>query len=364
MYYFTDSKGVLKLQHQYTDEVTGKRKYITITVNGKSNKAKHEAMEKLNEKLDHLTDKQHRLSGLISAFLDEQKVTMKLSTYNKSKYSLRVFLRVVGDVELDKLTAGYIRQRILKNKIPPTTANEYLDKWKACLRWGYNNDFFDDFSVVQKLTKFKEDTSRKERIEDKYLETAEMNKLLSAMDSQPRNKLFTQFLLLTGMRIGEAIALDLKDIDEEYIHVYKNYDVNNDIIDTPKTKDSIRDIYIQRELKDLICEIKDFMQKQEINYGYKHTEYLFTNHLGKRMSYNYYRQYLKDTTIEVLGRPVTAHALRHTHTSMLAAKGVPLETISRRLGHSNSKITREVYFHVLEELKQKENDMIDNIKLF
>lgn len=363
MYYFTDSKGNLKLQHQYVDEVTGKRKYITITVNGKSNKAKHEAVEKLHEKLDHLTDKQHRLSGLISAFLAEQKVTMKLSTYTKSKYSLGVFLRVVGDVQLNKLTSGYIRQQILKANIPPVTANEYLDKWKACLRWGYENDFIEDYGVIQKLKKFKEETSRKERIEDKYLETDEMKALLSAMDDKPRNKLFTQFLLLTGMRIGEVIALDRADIQGDYIHVCKNYDLVNHIITTPKTKDSIRDVYMQKELADLVTNIIRFMDEQQRNYGYEPTEYLFTSHLGERMSYDYYRQYLKAKSIEVLGRPITAHALRHTHTSMLAAQGIPIEVISRRLGHSNSKITREVYMHVLEELKQKENDMIKDINL-
>jgi integrase len=274
-----------------------------------------------------------------------------------------VFLRVVGDVQLNKLTSGYIRQQILKANIPPVTANEYLDKWKACLRWGYENDFIEDFGVIQKLKKFKEETSRKERIEDKYLETDEMKKLLESMNDKPRNKLFTEFLLLTGMRIGEVIALDLDDISDGYIHVSKNYDVNNDIITTPKTKDSIRDIFIQQELADLLKEIEDFMQNQQVNYGYEPTKYLFTSHLGKRMSYDYYRQYLKAKSIEVLGRPITAHALRHTHTSMLAAQGVPIETISRRLGHSNSKITREVYMHVMEELKQKENDMIKNINL-
>ena len=363
MYFFTDSKGNLKLQHQYIDEVTGKRKYITITCDGKSNKAKSEAMKKLQEKLDHLTDEQYRLSGLISAFLAEQKITMKLSTYTKSKYSLGVFLRVVGDAYLDKLTAGYIRQKILKAKIPPTTANEYLDKWKACLRWGYKNDFLQDPKVFEKLEKFKEQTTRKERIQDKYLETEEMKTLLAAMDDKPRNKLFTQFLLLTGMRIGEVIALDLVDISDGYIHVYKNYDVNNDIITTPKTVESNRDIFIQAELESLIAEIAIFMQNQQENYGYEPTPYLFTSHLGKRMSYNYYRQYLKAKSLEVLGRPITAHTLRHTHTSMLAAKGVPIEVISRRLGHSNSKITREVYFHVLDELKVRENDMMNNIKL-
>ncbi len=363
MYYFTDKSGKLKLQHQYVDEVTGKRKYITITVNGTSNKAKHEAMEKLNEKLDHLTDTQHRLSGLISAFLREQEVTVKQSTLRKSKYSLGVFLRVVGDIELDKLTAGFIRQQLLKNNIKPITANEYLVKWKACLRWGYNNDYISDYSVITKLEKFKEDTTRKQRIEDKYLETEEMNKLLSSMDDKPRNKLFTEFLLLTGMRIGEAIALDLGDIEGDYIHIYKNYDVNNDIITTPKTSDSIRDVFIQPELRDLIDIIIRFMDEQRMLIGYKNTPYLFTNHLGNRMSYNYYRQYLKAKSVEILGRPITAHALRHTHTSMLAAQGVPIEVISRRLGHANSKITREVYMHVLEELKQRENEIIGKVRL-
>ena len=82
------------------------------------------------------------------------------------------------------------------------------------------------------------------------------------------------------------------------------------------------------------------------------------------MSYNFYRRYLKDKSTEVLGRSITAHTLRHTHTSMLAAQGIPIEVISRRLGHSNSKITREVYMHVIKELKEKENDMMKNIRLF
>ncbi len=363
MYYFTDSKGNLKLQHQYVDEVTGKRKYITVTVNGKSNKAKHEAVEKMNQKIDHLACKQYRLSGLVSAFLDEQKATMKLSTYRKSKYSLGVFLRVVGDIDLDKLTSGYIRTQIMKNKIKPHTANEYLVKWKACLRWGYKNDFLTDLEVVNKLENFKEETSRKERIKDKYLETKEVKLLLDSMDDIPRNKLFTQFLLLTGMRIGEVIALDRADIEKKYIHVTKTYDVNNDIITAPKTFDSIRDVYIQKELRDLIADIIRYMDEQCMLYGYRPTDYLFTSHLGSRMSYNFYRRYLKDKSTEVLGRSITAHTLRHTHTSMLAAQGIPIETISRRLGHSNSKITREVYMHVMKELKEKENNLIKEIRL-
>ena len=48
---------------------------------------------------------------------------------------------------------------------------------------------------------------------------------------------------------------------------------------------------------------------------------------------------------------------------MLAAKGMNLEAISARLGHDDSRITKEIYFHRLEEMKEKENRQLDGIKL-
>lgn len=47
------------------------------------------------------------------------------------------------------------------------------------------------------------------------------------------------------------------------------------------------------------------------------------------------------------------HDLRHTHATMLLAKGVNVKVISERLGHSNIKITLDTYAHVL--LMMKEN---------
>lgn len=61
---------------------------------------------------------------------------------------------------------------------------------------------------------------------------------------------------------------------------------------------------------------------------------------------------------------ITVHALRHTHASLLLEKGVSIDTISRRLGHKNSKITREIYLHVTEKLKEKDNSQIAAINIF
>lgn len=46
-----------------------------------------------------------------------------------------------------------------------------------------------------------------------------------------------------------------------------------------------------------------------------------------------------------------------------AAAGVPLEVIGRRLGHNDSKVTREIYFHVTESLKDKDAALLDAITL-
>ncbi|MGI6003763.1 MAG: tyrosine-type recombinase/integrase [Lachnospiraceae bacterium] len=60
---------------------------------------------------------------------------------------------------------------------------------------------------------------------------------------------------------------------------------------------------------------------------------------------------------------MTPHALRHTHTAMLAEAGVPLEMISRRVGYADSKVTKEVYYHVTERMKNCARNRIRSVKI-
>ena len=43
--------------------------------------------------------------------------------------------------------------------------------------------------------------------------------------------------------------------------------------------------------------------------------------------------------------------------------GMKEDAISRRLGHADSKVTREIYLHITKKLKEQENEQIRNIKL-
>jgi integrase len=47
-------------------------------------------------------------------------------------------------------------------------------------------------------------------------------------------------------------------------------------------------------------------------------------------------------------RGISLHSLRHTHASQLLSEGVPIPTVSKRLGHANPTITLKLYSQVLE----------------
>lgn len=64
---------------------------------------------------------------------------------------------------------------------------------------------------------------------------------------------------------------------------------------------------------------------------------------GDYISYDTYAKYYRENAKILIGRQLTPHCLRYTHTAMLAEAGVDLDTISRRLGHADRKITKEVY---------------------
>ncbi|MCR4843036.1 MAG: tyrosine-type recombinase/integrase, partial [Eubacterium sp.] len=131
-----------------------------------------------------------------------------------------------------------------------------------------------------------------------------------------------------------------------------------------KTLASNRDVFIQEQLAPVVEEVFREMAEQQRIYGYPPTVYFFTGTTGNRIGYDRFNRVLGETSQRVLHRKVTPHTLRHTHASLLAAQGVDLETIVRRLGHEDSRITREVYLHQTEQLKKRDAEQVQNIHLF
>lgn len=61
-----------------------------------------------------------------------------------------------------------------------------------------------------------------------------------------------------------------------------------------------------------------------------------------------------------LPKLLSTHIFRHTHASKLAELGVPIELISKRLGHKDSAITRQIYLHVTKKTAERYSGLINS----
>lgn len=161
--------------------------------------------------------------------------------------------------------------------------------------------------------------------------------------------------LSTGMRIGEVCALKWRDIDlsTETIHVNRTieriYIIEGDerrtelVIGTPKTKNSIREIPISKELMKLIRPLKKL-----VNDDY----FVITNEAKPtepRTYRNYYKQLLKQLDIPDL----KFHGLRHSFATRCIESQCDYKTVSVILGHANISTTLNLYVHPNMEQKKK-----------
>lgn len=166
--------------------------------------------------------------------------------------------------------------------------------------------------------------------------------------------------LSTGMRIGEVCALAWEDIDTEngIINISKTiqriYTIESGvrktelILDTPKTKNSIREVPMNRDLLRMLKPIKKVMNP---NF------FVLTNEV-KPTEPRTYRSYYKKFMQE-LGMPeLKFHGLRHSFATRCIESKCDYKTVSVLLGHSNISTTLNLYVHPNIEQKKKAIDQM------
>lgn len=362
------ANGKTKYVERYKDPLTMKDKKVSITLSGKDTATNRKrALEELQRKIDEacLNTKTVNVTmqELVSKYIAYQKLTVKMSTWTRNEGCLKRLSSILGsDTIIDKMNVHYVKSKLLEHNYSAGAMNEYIKRFKAMLNWGYDNDLISNYELIRKLKLFKDD--RYDKIKDKYLEQEELSLLLSHMESTKIYHWYylTEFLVLTGLRIGEAAALTKNDITDEVINVTKNYDLNNGIVTTPKTSKSNRTVYIQPELSQMLIEYNRWSNENQLAHGFR-TDKLFYDSSGDYISYAAYAKYLREVSEAVLGRRITPHILRHTHASLLLANGITIDSISRRLGHENSKITKEIYLHVTKRLQESDNEQMKGARI-
>jgi integrase len=144
----------------------------------------------------------------------------------------------------------------------------------------------------------------------------------------------TLYILLfySGIRIGEALALERGDLDGNRLSITKTRSLAGSVT-PPKTKASIRTISLPAVAVDALNTLGQMLESRLMfPVSYESTK-------------RYFRMGIKASGV----RPLTIHSLRHAHASLLLANGVPVPAVSKRLGHTSASVTMEVYAHATKD---------------
>lgn len=185
----------------------------------------------------------------------------------------------------------------------------------------------------------------------KYLNQFELHTLLASLELKDEVN-WDYFILLvakTGMRFSEALALTPKDFDfyHQTLSISKTWDYKGASGFQPtKNKSSVRKIQIDWQ---------SVIRFSELVKGLPEDQPIFVD--GK--VYN-------STVNDVLSRHcercnipvISIHGLRHTHASLLLFTGVSIASVARRLGHSSMTTTQKTYLHIIQELENKDIDLV------
>ena len=348
----TLKSGKVRYFERFQDK-TGRSKVFSITLDDERKSTQKIAREELRIKAGKFPDgrKSYISFGeLVRRYKAHLRAEYKPQTAEAAEFKFRAILRGIGeDTLVNQLTAPMVRAALMDKA--PSKYNERLKHLKAALRWAYTEELVDDVQFLDRLPKMRSER-RREALADKFLEADELKNLLEGMKVE-KWKLLTEFLVLSGLRIGEATALNQRDVnlDTRQITVNKTYSLmTGKVSPSAKTEAGNRIVSIQDELRDCITKINALFPQ--------HRKLFFPD-----LVYEAYAKFLRENTLLYTGKKLSPHALRHTHVALMAAAGVPLDVISRRLGHANSEITRDVYMHVTEKLREKDADQIREVKL-
>ena len=185
----------------------------------------------------------------------------------------------------------------------------------------------------------------------KYLNQFELHSLIKDLNLNSEVNYDWLILLIakTGMRFSEAIALTPNDFDftHQQISINKTWNYKGEGgFQQTKNKSSIRKVQI------------DWMVVSQFSALLKDKEKdkpIFVNGLIYNSTIN---DILKRHCINAKIPVISIHGLRHTHASLLLFAGVTIASVAKRLGHSSMNTTEKTYLHIIQELENKDVDLV------
>ena len=353
------------------DKVTGKKVKTSITgrtqkeVKQKSQQAITTFRENGSTRVQASTITTYK--ELANLWWESYKHTVKPNTQDYTRKVLNThILPLFGDYKLNKLTTPLIQSII--NKIAEKTnkgepgAYLHYDKIhalnKRILQYGVVMQALPFNPAREVILPRNSQKSKHQKI--KHFDNQELKTFLDYLNSLDSNKYrlyyevtLYKFLLATGCRINEALALSWSDIDFDnaIVHITKTLNYKQEI-NSPKSHSSYRDIDIDIQTINMLRQYKLRQTQEDWKLG-RSEMVVFSDFIheypNNRTLQTRLRTHFKHAKVNNIG----FHGFRHTHASLLLNSGIPYKELQHRLGHSQLSMTMDIYSHLSKENAKK-----------
>lgn len=355
----------------------GEIRKVSVIFNTNSSHARKQATIELQHKYEQAV-KEIDINKVVTyydvamSWLEHTEPTVKRSTHiNHTIYVNKIFSYIDKALPIADLTAVTLEDVLHKVYYVENLSYSYtratFTTMKAIYKHAKRKKLipslidFEDIEIKKKPFSHS-DIAKKQ---NKFLDAVELKETLmqlSKIDS--RISLLFEFVSLTGLRIGELLALRYSDYDKENATININgtiqYDYKNSSEikrGTPKNIYSVRNVSLSDRAVSILDSIMLENKRRSLWFeGYIDHGYIFTSSRGNPYDIQFLNRRLKGVHIE--GKHLTTHIFRHTHISMLAELGVPLKTIMQRVGHNDPNTTLSIYTHVT---KSMHDDVINKL---
>lgn len=290
--------------------------------------------------------------ALTELYFEDMSTRLKATTISNKRYLFDTkLLPFFGKLSIDKITPAHIRK--WQNDLIGSEKG-YSPTYLKTI----NNQLSAVFNYAVKYYNLSSNPCRiagsmgKKDADEMQIWTVTQFKQAMACCKRDSDRLAFEIMFYGGLRIGEVLALTPADIDEsKIIRITKSYTrlLGEDVISTPKTPKSIRDVtiptFLYEHIQSYIASLYDVTPDTR----------LFTCTKGTL------NRALKACAVAA-GLPlVRVHDLRHSHASLLVEMGYRILLISQRLGHEKVDTTMNTYAHLYPDKQEK---LADDLQQF
>lgn len=303
--------------------------------------------------------------------------TLALTTYGNHQRKLNLHINpVIGHMRMDQINSFHLMSIIrdmkrYDGKDEPLTYHAKQDVYrtlksifKYAVKWGIISK--NPMDGVEKPRPSDTDEIDKEM---QVYEESEIETLMHLLQSEPISwRMMFTLALAAGLRKGELLGLEWKDVDFEnqqiYIHQTIVFTNKGPHIKTTKTKKSKRYVTLPQSVMNELKAYRKHWAKEKLQKGdvwvEKEREWLFHAFDGTHMYPTSPSKRWKQFIDRHGFKYIRLHDLRHTSASLLIAQGVHAKIISERLGHSDIAVTMNTYGHAFKSADRAAADKLDD----